>query len=80
MLGPNDVGQLGNGGQTDYNSPTLTSGFGPGTAVAVSAGGTHTCAILTTVQSVVGDMGDTGNSGTPFTVGITDSHQHSRTL
>ena len=35
----------------------------------------------TTVQSVVGDMGDTGNSGTPFTVGITDSrntHGHFR--
>ena len=45
--GQNDYGQLGNGGQTDYNSPTLTSGFGPGrAAVAVSAGGTHTCAIL----------------------------------
>ena len=45
--GLNSDGQLGNGGTTDKNTPTLTSSLGPGrTAVAISSGYGHTCAIL----------------------------------
>jgi len=40
-------GQLGNGTTTDRNTPTQTSSLGTGrTAVAITAGGYHTCAIL----------------------------------
>jgi alpha-tubulin suppressor-like RCC1 family protein len=40
-------GRLGNGGTSNKLSPTLTSSLGTGrTAVAVSAGGGHTCVIL----------------------------------
>ena len=40
-------GQLGNGGTSDKTTPTLTSTLGTGrTAVALSSGGVHTCAIL----------------------------------
>ena len=40
-------GQLGNGGTFDKTTPTLTSSLGTGrTAVALSSGGAHTCAIL----------------------------------
>ena len=45
--GLNSDGQLGNGGTTNKNTPTLTSSLGPGrTAVAISSGYGHTCAIL----------------------------------
>ena len=38
---------LGNGGSHGSNTPTPTNGFGTGrTAVAVSSGNSHTCAIL----------------------------------
>ena len=40
-------GQLGNGGTSDKTTPTLTSSLGTGrTAVALSSGEEHTCAIL----------------------------------
>ena len=40
-------GQLGNGDIADKTTPTLTNGFGIGrTAVAISSGYSHTCAIL----------------------------------
>ena len=40
-------GQLGNGGTYDKTTPTLTSSLGTGrTAVALSSGARHTCAIL----------------------------------
>ena len=40
-------GQLGNGGTSDKSTPTLTSSLGTGrTAVALSSGEEHTCAIL----------------------------------
>ena len=45
--GYNGAGALGNGGTTDSTTPVLTSSLGAGrTAVALSAGGDHTCAIL----------------------------------
>jgi alpha-tubulin suppressor-like RCC1 family protein len=45
--GSNWNGQLGDGTTTHRNSPTLTSSFGVGrTAIAISAKGSHTCALL----------------------------------
>jgi len=45
--GRNPSGQLGNGGNTVKNAPTLTSSLGSGrTAIAISAGEEHTCVIL----------------------------------
>ena len=45
--GYNGNGQLGDGTWTDRNTPTQTSSLGTGrTAVAISSGNEHTCAIL----------------------------------
>ncbi|RZD44960.1 MAG: hypothetical protein CXT68_08985 [Methanobacteriota archaeon] len=45
--GDNFYGQLGDGTTTDRNTSTQTSSLGTNrTAVAISTGGTHTCAIL----------------------------------
>ena len=45
--GEGSDGQLGNGGTSDKTAPTLTSSLGTGrTAVALSSGAFHTCAIL----------------------------------
>ncbi|MGB0628952.1 MAG: hypothetical protein ACPGN8_06730, partial [Candidatus Thalassarchaeaceae archaeon] len=45
--GDNFYGQLGDGTTTDRNTPTPTASLGQGrTAVAISAGGEHTCAVL----------------------------------
>ena len=45
--GWNNYGQLGDGGNFDNTTPILTSSLGPGrTAVAITTGGYHTCAIL----------------------------------
>ena len=45
--GYGDYGQLGNGGTTGTNVPTLTSSLGTGrTAIALSSGQDHTCALL----------------------------------
>jgi alpha-tubulin suppressor-like RCC1 family protein len=45
--GGNDYGQLGDGTTTDRNTPTQTSSLGTDrTAIAISAGERHTCAIL----------------------------------
>jgi alpha-tubulin suppressor-like RCC1 family protein len=45
--GLGSTGQLGNGGTSQQNSPTLTSSFGVGrNPVAISAGWSHTCVLL----------------------------------
>ena len=45
--GGNNIGQLGDGTTTNRTSPTQTSSLGEGrTAVAITAGYYHTCAIL----------------------------------
>ena len=45
--GNNEVGQLGDGSKTNRPIPTQTLTLGPGrTAVAITAGDRHTCAIL----------------------------------
>ena len=69
-------GQLGNGGTSQQNSPTLTSSLGTGRkAVAISAGDIHTCAILDNGSVSCwgeGSKGRLGNGGT--------SQQNSPTL
>ncbi|MBT5735293.1 MAG: hypothetical protein HOI28_00415, partial [Euryarchaeota archaeon] len=66
--GRNSEGQLGNGGLSQLNSPTLTNSLGTGrTAVALSSGVSHTCAILDNgLVSCWGDgtNGRLGNGGT----------------
>ena len=61
-------GQLGNGLGYNHNSPTLTSSLGAGrTAIALSSGGYHTCAILDNGAVSCwgeGDYGELGNGGT----------------
>lgn len=45
--GSNQFGQIGDGTTTDRHTPTTIDGFGSGrTAVGISAGSKHTCAIL----------------------------------
>ena len=43
--GQNGAGQLGDGSETDRLGPVAVSGLG-GSAIAIAAGGTHTCAVL----------------------------------
>ncbi len=61
-------GQLGNGGNSDKTTPTLTSSLGAGrTAVAISSGSYHTCAILDNGRVSCwggGNYGQLGNGGT----------------
>ena len=61
-------GQLGNGGTSDKTTPTLTSSLGTGrTAVALSSGSYHTCAILDNGAVSCwgsGTYGRLGNGGT----------------
>ena len=61
-------GQLGNGGTSQQNSPTLTSSLGTGRkAVGISAGGANTCAILDNGDVSCwgqGAWGALGNGGT----------------
>ena len=66
--GRNDEGQLGNGGTSDTTTPTLTSSLGTGrTAVVLSSGFDHTCAILDNGSVSCwgfGFYGGLGNGGT----------------
>jgi len=66
--GSGSNGKLGNGGTSDSLTPTLTSSLGPGrTAVAISAGSGHTCAILDNGSVSCwgsGGNGALGNGGT----------------
>ena len=66
--GDTDYGRLGNGGTSDKTTPTLTSSLGTGrTAVALSSGGSHTCAILDNGAVScwgLGSSGRLGNGGT----------------
>ena len=67
MLGRGNNGQLGNGGTSDKTTPTLTSSLGTGrTAVALSSGASHTCAILDNGAVSCwgsGSSGQLGNGG-----------------
>ncbi|MDA1131306.1 MAG: hypothetical protein O3B00_07385, partial [archaeon] len=69
-------GQLGNGGTSDKTIPTLTSSLGTNrTAIAISSGKDHTCAILDNGSVSCwgyGVFGQLGNGGT--------SQQNSPTL
>jgi len=66
--GKGSSGQLGNGATSDKTAPTLTSSLGVGrTAIALSSGEKHTCAILDNgFVSCWGDgtQGRLGNGGT----------------
>ena len=62
--GRNNDGQLGNGGTSDKTTPTLTSNLGIGrTAVAISSGDYHTCAILDNGEVSCWGDGDKGQLG-----------------
>jgi alpha-tubulin suppressor-like RCC1 family protein len=83
--GRNNYGQLGNGGTSDTSTPTLTSSLGAGrTAVAVSAGSEHTCAILDNGavscwgRNAYGTLGNGGNTDAS-TPTLTDSLGAGRT-
>ncbi|MDA8594000.1 hypothetical protein N9L85_01360 [Euryarchaeota archaeon] len=66
--GRGSSGRLGNGGLTQKSTPTLTSSLGVGrTAVAISAGMSHTCALLDNGSMSCwgeGYYGGLGNGGT----------------
>ena len=62
--GSNSYGQLGTGDTTNYNTPTLTDGFGIGrTAIAISSGGQHSCVILDNGSVSCWGYGDYGQLG-----------------
>lgn len=69
--GRNNDGQLGNGATSTQSSPTLTNSLGTGrTAIAVSAGNRHTCAVLDNGAVSCwghGGVGQLGNGGTSDT-------------
>ncbi|MDA8680859.1 hypothetical protein N9M45_04645, partial [Euryarchaeota archaeon] len=66
--GGGNYGQLGNGGTLDKTTPTQISSLGTGrTAVSISSGGEHTCAILDNGSVSCwgnGNYGQLGNGGT----------------
>ena len=65
--GSNSHGQLGNGGGNNQTSPVVTNTFGTGrTAIAISSGGWHTCAILDNGAVSCWGRGDFGQIGNGF--------------
>ncbi len=84
--GKGESGQLGNGGISNTSTPTLVSSLGIGrTAVAISAGDTHTCAILDNGEVSCwgygsnGQLGDGRSSTTQTTPTLTSSLGSDRT-
>jgi len=74
--GRNSNGQLGNGGTSEKTTPTLTNGLGTGrTAIDISSGYTHTCAILDNGSVSCWGQGINGKLGNGTT-----SNQFSPTL
>ena len=73
-------GRLGNGATSNKSTPTLTSSLGTGrTAVALSSGGAHTCAILDNGAVSCwgyGAYGQLGNGGTLGNTGTYQNHSH----
>ena len=62
--GKGSSGQLGKGGASDKTTPTLTSSLGAGrTAVAISLGYYHTCAILDNASVSCWGLGSDGQLG-----------------
>lgn len=62
--GLNNHGQLGNGGTVDRSAPTPTESLGVGrTAIALSSGGHHTCAVLDNGQVSCWGLGNYGQLG-----------------
>ena len=73
-------GQLGNGGTSNKLTPTLTSSLGPGrTAVALSSGNGHTCAILDNGSVSCWGDGFGGHLGKKTTPTLTSSLGTGRT-
>lgn len=64
--GRNNYGQLGDGGTTDSESPVDVAGLASG-VVAISAGGGHTCAVLTSDEVLCWGRNDHGQLGDGFT-------------
>ncbi|MBS0556173.1 MAG: RCC1 repeat-containing protein [Proteobacteria bacterium] len=73
--GSNVSGQLGDGSNTDHDTPVAVSGLGSGVA-AIAAGGYHTCALTTAIvlkcwgSNSNGQLGNasTSDSNTPVNV------------
>ena len=62
--GEGSYGRLGHGGSGDKNTPTATASLGAGrTAIDITAGGTHTCAVLDNGSVACWGLNDYGQLG-----------------
>ena len=62
--GEGSYGRLGHGGNGDKNTPTATASLGAGrTAIDITAGGTHTCAVLDNGSVACWGLNDYGQLG-----------------